>query len=709
LSDGSQNANISVMRWIVISFFVASLGLQAGEPSEAVLALLRKIQAGESSKVAPEGLAISPFCGPEKKAVIDDRWSSRVAWLQATDFKLSPHMEKVDDDLAAVLIGARAGSNPEAASVISLGLVKKEGAWKIAPLEGDFDNVGLGFGAGIKSRVRALERWMALEKSKGIGTIRKEQREQFRKSMEGVVDAEKLKLEDPEDVLIEFLEAAHKGETDKLLVWQGILERNQLPERDWDRHIQATRKGVKTQDLRSAWRILRSNKVMKVIVEGQGDTEEADYLVIFLSTFRPDPSSQSLNPVRFHLLMTDQGWRIRLPAFFAFDQDDLSVHEEATEEEREQADSRSAREMGYVFEYENDAIRAAEARAVLDGVIGDLKSGNLVAYLQRHFREEEKFEDEDEEEEADDEEEEEFFQNRNGAREDIDDRRMERYQEAMGWWGDALGRGETIAANFLKLYREGDLALGVFTLPNDENSWKPRYQELWMAKEEEGWMILPGLPVPFAHSIAPALVEAREKISKQYLQDRPEFQKAHLTSLVQALKLDKPAGEALDEPGALRLVKEWHKVAGQGTMADLTKISAVRSLPKDPDAFLRDLGYLRASASASKTPNVVLGSKASGRFRGVSLEVDAGEGIEPVYPLAIVVPVEGAHRVLTDIEFPLETNRGLRMLNKNRLKGLTKEMKKEDLAAIVELRDWHQNLARPAWDQWNLDHIPKAK
>jgi hypothetical protein len=40
---------------------------------------------------------------------------------------------------------------------------------------------------------------------------------------------------------------------------------------------------------------------------------------------------------------------------------------------------------------------------------------------------------------------------------------------------------------------------------------------------------------------------------------------------------------------------------------------------------------------------------------------------------------------------------------------LTKEMKKEDLAAIVELRDWHQNLARPAWDQWNLDHIPKAK
>lgn len=708
MSDGSQSANLSVMRWIFLLFFLATQGLSAGEPSEVALNLLRKIQTAERSAVAPEGLAISLFCGPEKRSVIDSRWKSRRSWLLATDFELSPFIEKEDGDLAAVLIGARSEANPEAASVISLGLVKKDGEWKVAPLEGNFDNAGLGFGAGLKSRVQALEQWMSLEKVNGIDTIRKEQRERFRKTMEGVVDAETLKLEDPEDVVIEFLKAAHKGETKKLLVWQGILERGQLPERDWDRHIQATRKGMATADLRSAWRILRSNKVMKVIVEGQGDTEEADYLVVFLSTFRTDPRNESLNPIRFQLLMTDRGWRIRLPAFFAFDQDDLAIHQEAFDDEGDLEDRRSAREMGYVFEYENDSIRAAEPKVLLDGMIGDLKSGNLVSYLQRHFREEEKFEDEDEE--ADDEDEEQILPNQNGAAEDIDKRRMERYQEAMDWWGDALGKGESIKATSQKLYREGDLALGVFTLPNDKSSWKPRYLEIWLARDEEGWMILPGLPEPLAHSIAPALMEARKKLSKLYSQDQAQMETDHLASLIQSLRLDHPAGKAIDEPGALKLVQEWHKTAEKGTMAELIKISAVRAVPKDSEAFLRDLGYLRASASASQAPNTVLGSKAFGRFRGVSLVVDVGEGVEPSYPLALVVPTEGSHRVLTDIEFPFETdNRGLRMLNETRLKALTKEMKKEDLAAIIELRDWHQRLARPVWEKWNLDQHSKAE
>jgi hypothetical protein len=107
------------------------------------------------------------------------------------------------------------------------------------------------------------------------------------------------------------------------------------------------------------------------------------------------------------------------------------------------------------------------------------------------------------------------------------------------------------------------------------------------------------------------------------------------------------------------------------------------------------------------SPDQIIGSKAVGRFRGVSMMIDHGGGVDRACPLVLVVPTKTGHCVLVDVELPLETNKGIRLLNDERLEGLAKEVSKEDLAAIEELREWHQKVSRPVWGRWKSEQGDK--
>lgn len=685
------------MRWFILSFFLSGLGLFGATPSDAALEILNDLKKTEKVSEVTKRLGISVFCGPEKRKFITQRWQDRAAALNLDEFELFHMLEKVDGELAAVLVGARSKDNPEIASVIALGLVQKGDEWKVAPIEGSYDNTGLGFGAEVKARVKKLEDWMVLEKSAGVVRLVEEERERFNKSIKGIVDAETLKLEDPEEVIEEFLKAAYAGETDKLLVWQGVLERDELPERDWEGDIRSTRQGMLATNPNSAWRTLRSNKVMKVIVEGNGDEEDASYLLSMLSSFKTKPRNQDLNPVRIELLMTKAGWRIQLPPFWSYDGKPADEHREAFNDHFDWEDRSSAKQMGYVFEVENDAIRTESPKEMVDAVLADLKAGNLDLFLRRHFREEENFEEEEGEEDAED-------QVIPGQEEgDLDNRRMQRYREALDWWSKALGDGETSEGSVRKFYQEGDLALYILEVGTDSSGWKPVYQELWMAKEEDGWMLLPGVPEPLNHSIAPELMEARGKLSKAYRVDLDELQKAYIVEIIKTFGVDDPKGTAIDEKGGLKLLREWNEIATKGGVLDLVSKSAVRVIPEKPEEFMTDLSYLRSAAAASLNPDEILGSMAAGRFRAFSVMMDVGEDVEFSYPMVIVVPTSDGHRILTDIELPLETNKGLRILNDLRIKDLKKTLAEADLKAIEELREWHQKVAGLAREKRNLE------
>lgn len=710
-------ASIEVMRQLITFFFAASLRVFSGEPSEVALELLRGFDSELSGAEISSSLAISPFCGPKKKDRIIELWEFRASWVKNGSYSFAPLREKADGDLSAVLIGATSPNGPDVSMVISLGVIRKEGKWQVAPVEGSFENTGLGFEADLKTRVRDLENWMALERTSEMTNLLRSEMEKFRKKMEGAVSPEVLSGNDAKQVMQDFLTAAGAGKTDAMIVWQGFLERDSLPERDWEMHLKATRKGMVNRDKQRVWRLLTSQRVMKVIISagtnkrkvraGNRDQEKADFLVGFLSSYETAPMDERLNPVRFQLNKTDRGWRVSLPAFFAYADQESRAFRTARNDEFDWEDREAVKKMFGVFEEMNDTIRAKTPELLLESIVGDLEMEDLNSFLQRHYREEKKADKEGE-------------KPANGGGElllqgariagkgnPFDDRRSGRYIESVKWWGASLKPANPVSAEVVKLYRDEKIALGILSLSGSGESWKPKYKRVWMRQGISGWMILPGDVGPMLGTYPEEAEEGLRGLSLQFVKDEVKMEEEFLADVLKVVGREDPEGKAASEVEAETLVKEWRRIAREEDMVALLRISAVRKLPAKPTNLLRDLGFVRKGAAAAISQDKIIGSKFSGRFRGVSMMIDHGGGLDRACPLILVVPTETGHRVLVDVELPLETNKGVRLLNDERLDSLAKEVSKEDLASIEELREWHQKVSRPVWQEWKSEHTDK--
>lgn len=705
------------MRRLITCFFAASLRVFSGEPSEVTLELLRGFDSQLSGAEISSSLAISSFCGPKKKNRIIELWEFRASWAKNGNYSFAPLREKTDGDLSAVLIGATSPNGPDVSMVISLGVIRKEGKWKVAPVEGSFENTGLGFEADLKTRVRDLENWMALERTSEMTNLLRSEMEKFRKKIEDAVSPEVLAGNDAKQVMQDFLTAAGAGKTDSMIVWQGFLERDSLPERDWEMHLKTTRKGMVNRDKQRVWRLLTSQRVMKVIISagtnkrevraGNRDQEKADFLVGFLSSYETAPMDERLNPVRFQLNKTDRGWRVSLPAFFAYADQDSRAFRTARNDEFDWEDREAVKKMFGVFEEMNDTIRAKTPESLLESIVVDLEMEDLDSFLQRHYREEKKA-DKEGEKPAD-----------GGGGlllqgvriagkgNPFDDRRSGRYIESVKWWGASLKSANPVSAGVVKLYRDEKIALGILSLSGSGENWKPKYKRVWMRQGISGWMILPGDVRPMLGTYPEEAEEGLRGLSIQFVKDEAKMEEEFLADVLKVVGREDPEGKAASEVEAEILVKEWRRIAKEEDMVALLRISAVRKLPAKPTNLLRDLGFVRKGAAAAISQDKIIGSKFSGRFRGVSMMIDHGGGLDRACPLILVVPTEIGHRVLVDVELPLETNKGVRLLNDERLDSLAKEVSKKDLAAIEELREWHQKVSRPVWQEWKSEHTDK--
>ncbi len=699
------------MRWFLLTFVTllfASSGLRAAEPSTVALEFLRDLAKEKTLIGIPKELALSPFCGPEKKKVIEASWKRRASWLRRGKFDLSKGREEIKGDLAAVLLVAKSDLAPDQVSVVPLALKQHEGRWQIAPVEGKFDNANLGFAAETKSRSTALERWMATGRVDLAESIRAEELKRFRESMTGVVDPAKLKAEDPEDVLNYFLDAAKNGREKEIMVWLGVLERDELPEVQWKSILEITRRGMKNQDERNVWRLLTSPKVMKVVVQGNADDETASYLIGFLSSFEAGGLHGKTSPIRFSLTMTKGGWRIELPPFFSQADEAQTVHWRAHNAGSDWEDRQLVKEMGLIFEDENEQLPADNPAAMMEEIAADLKKGHLESFLQRHFRESEQEEADDDGEDAENDDEEEkpmdpalanvlpqFGGFANAAR--INDRRIKRYEEAVRWWDLTLGDQDRMEVVIEKIYQAEKVALGIIRVPH-ETSAKPVFRHVWMTMDDDEWVIAPGSVEPMRESIHPDLVFEARKLARQQTAAAAEMKEAALKNLLAHLAILNVNGTAPKSEDAVELVKKWRMTLKKESLDALFKKSALVKMPKKPSLFVKDVTALRSGARAAIDPDQVLGSAIEGRLAGVSLLIDDGLGKSYSCPLVLVVPTKEGPRVLADVEFSLETNKAKRLRNEAVLDELEKKMAPTDLISLKKLLEWHNTTARSAWD-----------
>ena len=689
---------------------LGSLHLSGKEAGQTALALMTDLKDPSSGAEVVGRLGISKFCGPRKRAVIREHWEGRASWVAGEGYSFQLLEEKVEGDLAGVLIGATTPNNPELATVIPLALVRQKEGWKVAPVEGSFENTGIGFAEEVRSEARALEGWMSQTRVRTASALQSAELRKFKEAMDGAVPEEDLRNHGPREALESFIKATEAGDTKAAIVWQGYLERNEFPDVDWQGLLRITRVGIKGRDRQRTWRLLTSQKVMKVVlddgVEDPFKEGGGELLVGFLSAFETGTMNDHLNPVRFAMKKTKAGWRVGLPVFFALANEESRAFRNARNRDFNWEDRSGIRRVFRAFEARHLQIVEEEAKAVVTGVLNDLAAADLTTFLRRHYRYDEKKKKEGKDGEQVEEDGPQFLRGRIGrgrGGNEGDKKRLESYLEAVKWWAEVLGDRSQTEAEMSAFFMEDRMALAILSLPSSSDTWKPVYGKLWLRRSDEGWMILPGRESPLWQSFPEEEKKAVAALNERYEVEQERISENFLQDVLKVVALDSSKGEAAGEEEATAIVREWRRVAKTGGMLALLKLSAVRQRPEEAKILLRDVSYLRKGAASAGEPDEILGTQASRRFRAISLGSVIGAGNEMSFPLLIVVPVEGGYRVLVDIELPLETNRGISLLNEDRMEELSEELSEEDFASIKELRKWHQETAGPVWEKWKKE------
>lgn len=686
-------------------FLIASLPLLSGEPGKTALGAVESLSEPFDFKRFSEELAISPYCGPPKRAVIRNHWETRSQWAQEGEYQFQLLDETTNGNLAGVLIGATSHKNPFGSEVLSLALVRENGAWKVAPVEGSLENTALGFDAAILERARMVEKWMAYERIAEAAELDQRERDKVSERLSRAVPEKELNESDPRQVLQKFVAAVQAGDAEAAIVWQGFLEQDKFTEVNWEEELLVTRLGVRNEDQRNVWRLLTSEKVMRVIIVDQSELEEdsCECLLCCLCPFETDTMRSNLIPVRFRLARVGTGWRVRLPVFFSLANRDGVTFSQARSQSQNWEDRQKVYEMFQIFESEHEEIRTDEVEAMLEGLKDDLETGGFEAFLCRQFRFAKKVEEEEEEGDDDD-----IVLPRARVRfrpqaNEEDKKRLPIYEAAVNWWSLALDERDLVKAEVAKIFRKDDIVLAMMSLPQTSDSWEPRYLEVWLGKNDGKWMILPGKDRPLRQSYPEDQQKAVTAMMAEIAKYREETLKEFLRDSLKSVALAAEEGQAATAAEASAVVKGWRETARSGGMMALLEVSAVRELPEDPRPLLKTLGYVRAGAAAGGEPDEILGTHAAGRFRGVFLKIDPGRGRDLKWPLLIVVPTEEGYRVLVDLELPLATNKGIELLNEERLEELALAMSEDDLARIKELSAKHQAIAKPLWEKWEQE------
>jgi hypothetical protein len=671
------------MRLVGLFLFSSALSLFAGVPTDVLLQVLEKVKKGASDIEKLESLGISPFCGPNQKELIQKRWRNLAGWAEMEEATFTAGSEKIEGDFAAVVIAANGKSGPDYLRILGFGLRKKNGEWKIAPNEGSFANAGIGFEETQREQAREMERWLSKERFFQEEKFYRLALQELKKSLLVIVDAKVLKKAKAEEALEHFLAAVRAKKEKELLIWQGALEREADDEIDWERVTEAAEVGLKGKDRMRVWNLLTDPGVLQVKIESDLDPDESSILMGFITSKGNNMRRGTANEViRFNLVNNGSGWRVKMPAFFAYANENQSIHYSAKQDEANWRDRQHSSELVSLFEKQFTARRGKTPEDLMGLLAKDFGKDDYREYARLLRRKEKAGEDAEEDAQ------------RGGDPDAL-------YVEAAKWWSDAKKAGGTAKLQVVKHEVKGDLALGIFRSAR-ETSWEPDFLFLWMMKTKDGWSFLPN-----SRGVPPKKTDDIKALEDYFKKEEKILKEDAEKNLLTGISIYVPEKSAPSKGIARKTALAWRKSLLSEDVMSLVGESGSIKIPGSPKKLLRDLTQSMKGARAGVVEDRLIDSKSEGAFHGVSMMVDAGRGLEMNCPLMVVAETEKGPRVLLDVELWLPTNRGKEFQNNDTFERLDKELGEEELASLKALFEWHKEVTRPVWDAWDAERNAK--
>lgn len=594
----------------------------ADGPGEVALSFLRGLTE-ENGVFAVGDTAISPDTPDKHRADIAQRLSKLGRAIRPDDLRVIE--EKLDGDLAAVLVSQITDFDSNSVQIHAVGLVKIADKWRPAPLPSSFDSTGLSFRPGFPQRAKELENWMLRARSEQLLRLKEDSFALLFDEMRKLRSPDELHEAKPDKLAADFLAALKARSLPGVLSLLGGLETPRPSE--WEDTFEAMARILRRPEINHpGWRLLAAPEALRAIVMTEENGDDGLVSVVAMDPasdfeMRPRPRTIHLPFVRSKGGM----WRLRLP------QDLLqpaprSIPQDSDDEEDPVDADIVAAFPGKLLEA-TPALAEPTPRAAADALLGSLRAPSLEALVPR-----------------------------------LD------LAAASGIALDGLGRAARLwqrlhhpddlaSPVLLDLHESGDDACALVQIFSAKLPEKPVIETMFFQRGAAGWLANPGFSGSSALSFAKD-AKAIGEWSGPALKAREKNWTEGLLTRLGGI----PADSAPPEEDARRLVGEWRDAIIAGDAAAMFARSACFDDDEGRGRLLRNTGY----ELLSRQKGEILGVHRAGRWAAVSMRVPPAPGDDSAdaFPLYVVATTAAGPRVLPELDLFDPLTRGREFLNR---------------------------------------------
>ena len=607
-------------RAVVLTLAWSAAAAAAEGPGDVALSFLRGL-AGKTGGLRLDDTALAPGTPEERRAEIEARLKRLGRGIRPDELRVLE--QKTDGELAAVVLAQIRGYDAASVEVHAVGLVRRDGGWRTAPLPASFDSTGLSFQPGFSERARELETWMLRARGRHLVRLKDDAFALLRDEMLKQRSPDELHEAAPEKLAADFLAALGARNLPAALALAGGLEKALPPE--WEETLLALNRAFATPEIRHPWwRLLAAPEAPRAIVLSEGDGEQAVVSIVALDPagdFRARPRARA---VHLPFVRSKAGlWRVRLPRELL----DPAARDFPGDEEDDAVDADLL--AGFPEKLRERIPPAFEATppAAAEALLAALRAPTLEPLV---------------------------------ARLDLagePDDALATLQRAARLWQLAHRPDDAATPVRLDLHEAGDDACVLVQMLSAKAPEKAFLETLFLRRGPAGWSANPGLsgaaglgrvgrPDAFAAWVA-ATRQARERDWS-----------AGLLSRLGGIAAD----SAPTEDQARRVIGEWRDAIAAGDVLGMLARSACFDDQAGAGRLLRNSGYELLARQRGE----ILGSHRAGRWAAVSMRVPPalGDDSADAYPLFVVVATAEGPRVLPELDLFDPLTRGRDFLNR---------------------------------------------
>lgn len=630
---------------VLVTLALSAAAPAADGPGEAALSFLRGLTE-ENGVFAVGDTAISPDTSEKRRADIAERLSRLGRVIRPDDLRVID--QKLDGDLAAVLVSQITNFDSNSVRVHAVGLVKGADKWRPAPLPSSFSSTGLSFRPGFLQRVKDLENWMLRARGEQLLRLKDDAFALLFEEMRKLRSPDELHEAAPEKLAADFLAALKARSLPGALALLGGLE-NPRPT-EWDETFQALARIFQSSEIRHpGWRLLAAPEAARAIVMTEQNGDDGLVSIVALDPAadfetRPRPRAVHLPFVRSKAGL----WRIRLPQDLL--QPAPRTIPQTGDDEDDLLDADLVASFPEKLREASGVTPEATPRAAAEALLAALRSPSLQTLAPRMD-----------------------LEPKSGIA-------LEGLGRAARLW-QRLHQPEDIAwPVLLEVHESGDDACALVQVFSAMVPEKPSIEALFLQRGESGWLANPGF------SGSSALAHAKDsaglaKWSGPAMEAREKVWTDGVLTRVGGI----PADSAPTEQDARRLVGEWRDAIAAGDASAVIARSACFDDEDGRKRMLQNSGY----ELLSRQKGEILAVHRAGRWAAVSMRIPAtpGDDSADAYPLYVVAATAAGPRVLPEIDLFDPLTRGRELLNRRvweRLAARLPEGARGELESIYE-------------------------